>query len=764
MLINSGNVQALNDDKSVNKIKEISVVMDDNYPPYIFKDSNGIYQGILVDQWKLWEEKTKIKVAIVPETWNNALSDMAQGKYDVIDTLFYNEERSKIYDYSKSYTKIDVPIYFITNITGINNAESLKSFNVAVKSGDSCIAYLQARGINNFTFYNSYEEIVLAAKANKVAIFVADAPPIKYFLYKDGIQDEFNFSKPLYTGEFHRAVKKGNRELLTVIESGFAMISSNEYKDIDRKWLGTPIRNTKYFKNIFYILGSVFIFVIILIMWNFTLKRRVNKKTAELKAANLMLAESEEKYRFLTENASDVIWKYNLTQNKFTYVSPSIFHMRGVTAEEGVNEKIEDIMTKDSLEIVNGLISVVVNELKNNPDTYINNVVEIQQICKDGRIIWVEISTRMHFSDNKEIEVVGISRDITDRKKANEEILYLSNHDQLTSLYNRRFYEEELIKLNTEANLPLTIIMGDVNGLKLINDSFGHQLGDELLRKVAEVINKGCRPQDIIARLGGDEFIILLPKTEASTAETIITNMKKLALKEKVGSIDVSISFGYDTKVDVNENIDEIFKNTEDYMYRHKLSESTSMRSKTIDLIMNTLYEKNNREMLHSKRVSELCEAIAEKVGFDKDGANQIRLAGLMHDIGKIVIDENILNKPGRLNHEEWMEMKRHTEIGFRILSSTNEFSEIANFVLEHHENLDGSGYPRGLNGSDISLQGKIICIADAFDAMTSYRTYGTILSEDEAVKELLQNSGTQFDPVLVKIFIEGVLGKKMPV
>ena len=382
--------------------------------------------------------------------------------------------------------------------------------------------------------------------------------------------------------------------------------------------------------------------------------------------------------------------------------------------------------------------------------------------AKTGQENFVHIKAKLLVDEKGNAStVVGTIQDITDRKKKEEEILYLSYHDQLTGFYNRRFYEEELKRLDTEKNLPITIVMGDVNGLKLINDSFGHIMGDEFLKKIAGVIKKGCRADDIITRLGGDEFVIILPKTNGFEAEKVIKRIKDLALEEKVGSLDISISFGYGTKTNEEENIQEVFKNAEDHMYKHKIYESSSTRSKTIDLIMNTLYEKNKREMLHSKRVSEICEAIATKMNFDKDDSNRIRIAGLMHDIGKIGIDEKILNKPEKLNNDEWTEMKRHCEIGYRILSSVNEFSEIAVYVLEHQEYWNGKGYPRGLKGEEISMKARIIAIADAFDAMTSHRTYGKTMSEDEAINEIRRCSGTQFDPTIARVFIEKVFGKE---
>jgi len=203
----------------------------------------------------------------------------------------------------------------------------------------------------------------------------------------------------------------------------------------------------------------------------------------------------------------------------------------------------------------------------------------------------------------------------------------------------------------------------------------------------------------------------------------MIDRINKSVSTAKIENAILSISIGFAVKTTASEDMNAVFKEAEDDMYRHKLSESSSMRSNTIDLIMSSLYEKNHREMLHSKRVSVICEAMATQMKFSQDDINRIRTAGLMHDIGKIAIVDTLLNKVGSLNRDEWDEIKRHSEIGYRILSSANEFSEIADYVLAHHEKWDGSGYPKGLSGEDIPLEARIIAVADSFDAMTSDRT-----------------------------------------
>jgi len=473
------------------------------------------------------------------------------------------------------------------------------------------------------------------------------------------------------------------------------------------------------------------------------------------------LEASEKKYRLLTENASDVISVYNLQKNKFTYVSPSIYQLRGFTSEEAMNESLLDSMTSESFQRINAIVERDLAAFIKNPEESNCHMIEIRQPCKNGKAVWVELSSRYCYNSAGEIEVVNVSRNIEERKKAEKQVLYLSYYDQLTGLYNRRFYEEELKRLDTPKNLPITLIMMDVNGLKLTNDAFGHKAGDHLLKKIAGIIKKVCNTDELAARIGGDEFVILLPKTEEASAVRIVERINATVAKGTTSHSILSVSIGFAVKHDASQNMQDIFKDAENNMYRHKLSESSSMRSQTIKLIMNSLFEKNQREMLHSKRVSEICEAIAIKMNFSQDDVNQIRLAGLMHDIGKIGISDTTLNKVEKLTKEEWNDIKRHSEIGYRILSSANEFSEIADFILEHHERWDGKGYPKGLSGKNISLQARVIAIADCYDAMMSDRPYRKALTEEVSIAEIRGNSGIQFDPEITKIFIEKVLEKE---
>jgi diguanylate cyclase (GGDEF)-like protein/putative nucleotidyltransferase with HDIG domain len=389
--------------------------------------------------------------------------------------------------------------------------------------------------------------------------------------------------------------------------------------------------------------------------------------------------------------------------------------------------------------------------------------VEIPVTHRSGEsrtVLWS--SAVIKDSAGKNIATIVQGTDITERKEADEKNLYLSYHDHLTDLYNRRYFEYRLSQLNEDKYLPLTIVMGDVNGLKLINDSFGHEAGDEILRKAAYVIKKGCRENDVVARIGGDEFGIILTKTDEESAEKIIRRFKDEAQAVDFDNTLLSISFGYSTLHQKNKRIEEVMMEAENYMYRRKMYESASMRNKTIDIIMSALYEKSDRELKHSQRVSRLSGKIAESLGFGKEDVNRIKMSGLVHDIGKIGISEKILNKSGPLDTDERTLIRRHPEAGWRILSSAKEFSDLAKQILYHHERWDGRGYPEGLKGEEIPIEARIIAVADAYDAMSSSRAYRSALKKEDVIKQMTLNSGSQFDPKIIDVFLNKVLKENL--
>lgn len=354
--------------------------------------------------------------------------------------------------------------------------------------------------------------------------------------------------------------------------------------------------------------------------------------------------------------------------------------------------------------------------------------------------------------------VVLVFRDVSNEKAQQEQIRYISYHDDLTGLFNRRYFEERIHKIDCADNLPISIVMGDVNGLKITNDAFGHLDGDQLLKKVAEIIEKTCNafsPESISARWGGDEFVILLPKTGVRQAETLVAEMNRIGGLTKINHMTVSVSFGCGEKRNNGESLPDALKEAEKHMYERKVMESESVRGTLISTMMNALYEKSSAEALHSRRVSVLSRKIGRAMRLSEATVSELRIIGLLHDIGKIAVSESILNKEERLTEEEWESIKKHPEIGYRILKSSGEIGYLAEHVLSHHERYDGKGYPAGLKGKEITLLARIVAVADSFDAMTSKRPYNHPMSVEEALEEIGRNSGTQFDPQVVQAFTQ---------
>lgn len=424
----------------------------------------------------------------------------------------------------------------------------------------------------------------------------------------------------------------------------------------------------------------------------------------------------------------------------------------GFTSEEVIGRNILDLLhlidEKCNEEIVCDIGKFIDVENFSRDDLSIK--------IKSGEIVPIEYSISQIMNSSGQAEgAVMVFRDIREKRDRLNRISYLSNHDQLTGLYNRYYYEEQIEDMMKEENLPLTLAILDVNGLKLTNDAFGHLMGDRLLKILGNVLKEQCRRKDMIFRVGGDEFVIMMTNTLEEDAKEIFTNIYRALEKVKLESIVISVSIGWATSTTIIENMDDIYTRAEEYMYRKKIAEGQSMRSRTVQVILNTLNEKNKRERIHSQNVSKISRKIAEIMNFEPEVVKEIELAGLLHDIGKIAIDENILNKTGILTESEYNQIKRHPECGYQIMKSVDAYSKLADYILSHHERWDGMGYPRGLAGESIPLIARIINVADAYEAMTADRPYRIGMSHDDALIEMNRCSGTQFDPLIVNKFIE---------
>ena len=470
----------------------------------------------------------------------------------------------------------------------------------------------------------------------------------------------------------------------------------------------------------------------------------------------------------------DLIEEKEILQSTLTSVGDAVISTdmnRKITIFNPVAEKLtgwkrEEALGRDVIDI----IKVIDNKTKEEIDLIksFEICVKFQEECdgnrslltRSGRLVNIIKSiSQIKLPHGESIGYVIVIRDITGIIKRQEKIEYLSYRDELTGLYNRRYMNDSLTRLDTSRNLPFTIMMIDVNNLKIANDVFGHEKGDQLIIKVAKILKEVFREDDVVSRLGGDEFCILLPNTSLEDAEKIRRRIRHAEKNHQMEELYISLAIGYATKTNTNESIDKVFKAADQNMYKNKFKYKQYINKKIIDNYLANNYEKFKPEKEHDDRVGVLAAALYQALGKSEDEVKRFKNTAQLHDIGKIVIPGEILNKKEALTKEEVKILQSHSLVGYQILSSFSQYSYHAEDILYHHERMDGGGYPQGLRANKIPLGARVIAVADAYESMTAERPYKNgKKSKGQAIEELRRKSGTQFDPELVELFIEKVL------
>ncbi len=469
----------------------------------------------------------------------------------------------------------------------------------------------------------------------------------------------------------------------------------------------------------------------------------------EKREAELRLEASEARYRHLFEKSPVGLLKVSLNGD---ILDANDYYVETVGAPSKAAVTNINLFAETQKR---GDLAAIIRHISEHYATSTTYSTEMQFVSKWGKALY------MHFKidpvldyDGHFTQLLVACEEISERKLAEARIKYLSYNDSLTGLYNRAFFDEELHRLDVDRQFPLSIIIGDVNGLKLANDTFGHLSGDKLLVTIADILKKSCRSEDIIARWGGDEFAILLPQTSEKMANIICDRIRAGCAASDPEPIQASIALGVASKSQDNDDVYKVIAEAEDIMYRNKLLESKSIRNSIITSLEASLHEKTFETREHAHRMQKLCIEFGRALDLPASELDRLALLANLHDIGKIGVPDRILTKPGPLSGQEWDEIKKHPEIGYRIVCSSHELVAIAEEILAHHEKWDGSGYPGGLRAENIPLLARILTIVDAYDVMTHIRSYKQAIRHTEALEEIARCSNSQFDPKLVPVFL----------
>ncbi len=560
----------------------ITVISDDNYPPYLFKDANGNTVGIVADYWKLWEQRTGVKVTLLSTAWEQAQQQLLSGHADVIEMIFRNPEREQTYTFTPAYATVPVGIYVHESLSGLVAPGGLSGFTVGVQKGDGCIFRLKEAGVKSFRLYNNYEEIIQATLNGQVKIVCMDDYPASYYLYRMDADSQILRAFTLYQGKFHRAVKKGNTQMLNLIARGADAISPTDMAALEAKWKGSPLQHGETSRQVKIVLVLIVVVALTLVLLIVMLRVAVKRKTAEIQSKREELELERLRLTDIIDATRAGTWEWNVATGQFQF-NRRWAEILGYSLEELVPHNLETAKRLTHPDDWQTSMTLVARHLQGEIEFY---ECDIRMRHKAGHWVWIVDRGRLisRTPAGEPAMMRGTHIDITDKKQAEAAIWRQANYDSLTELPNRHYFHQQIKEALAEATATqqrLTLLLLDLDRFKEVNDSLGHRRGDELLAEVGQRIRQCVSAAATVARLGGDEFAIIVPEGLPADLHALCSQLMQDISKAYIlggERVFVTVSIGISQYPDDAVHAEEMIQHADQAMYDAKSRGRNSVR------------------------------------------------------------------------------------------------------------------------------------------------------------------------------------------
>jgi diguanylate cyclase (GGDEF)-like protein len=741
----------------------------DRYDDFFYQSDNGPnLLGIPINEHKLYNikafQKFRDRARTVSELYDESIQTEAEayekvrrnetdffgGRSPIVtadDTILWVEAYGKCllrYPDGRPRFSIAIDIYMSEVFEKINQLEIIRNVTEAgLTSSDIGVFYHQRHfKVGRYYFTDSFNKLMSSKRVYK------NENIKEYFDEQEHLLSKLNQGYEQYIVDY----RETHNDIFYNKIDKYHVIIPNLKDEHTLQWLdirGTVIERTDD--------GAVDLFVAVVVDVTESYQRRIELEELRVKNERLQLAER------LAINARNIlVWYQNHNQliTDHTIIANDMFEKKlGLKPnKEGLIE-FDDLRktlvmdTQKDRDLATVLLSSITKVLKKEVQSF-SGLMAKHQHLKTGETFFLEHSLDVSDVDSKNPMIGGVLIDVTKTQVYQERIQYLADYDTLTDTYNRNYFEAFI---KTKLPASYTIMIFDVDGLKLINDAFGHFEGDNIIKQLAHFLKEIFINALFVARIGGDEFVVLTGETDHHIVNQYVTELERqVEAYNNHSSIEMSISMGGMDVLNQSIDFDKAFVQAENIMYRRKLNNRSSRKSKVLESIIETLNAKTEETKAHSQRMADLAVETIQALGYVRASEREdIRLLAKVHDVGKITIPDEILQKPSALTPEEYEVIKKHSEAGYKIIRNITDSDHVCNGVLFHHERFDGTGYPQGLKGKEIPLFARVISVVDSFDAMTHNRIYQAQKSEEEALEELKKYAGTQFDPMIVDVFIK---------